>query len=167
MRLEGKTALITGASRNIGKATALAFAREGADLILNTRTQQEELDAVAAKCGALGVRTQTILADVADADQVFAMVEQGLDTFGKIVATSGQRTVEGRVEVEVLQEIPAGRGQEGIPEPELVHLPGAAWRSRMEGGRWQVNTGHRDYSAIADRPALPRKILNCPARRLR
>jgi 3-oxoacyl-[acyl-carrier protein] reductase len=84
MRLQGKTALITGASRNIGKATALAFAREGAGLILNTRSQQDELNAVAAECRALGVRTLALLADVAHADQVFAMVEQGLATFGKI-----------------------------------------------------------------------------------
>ncbi|ETW96239.1 MAG: hypothetical protein ETSY1_27415 [Candidatus Entotheonella factor] len=84
MRLQGKTALITGASRNIGKATALAFAREGADLILNTRTQQDELDAVVAECRALGVRAHGLLADVANADQVFDMVDQGLGTFGKI-----------------------------------------------------------------------------------
>jgi len=44
MRLEGKTALITGASRNIGREVALTFAREGADLILNTRSSQAELD---------------------------------------------------------------------------------------------------------------------------
>ena len=43
MRLEGKTALITGASRNIGREIALTFAREGADLVLNTRTSQAEL----------------------------------------------------------------------------------------------------------------------------
>ncbi|MEC9237092.1 MAG: SDR family NAD(P)-dependent oxidoreductase, partial [Chloroflexota bacterium] len=47
MRLEGKTALITGASRNIGREVALTFAREGADLILNTRASQSELDEVA------------------------------------------------------------------------------------------------------------------------
>src|SRR5882672_4606590 len=45
--LRGKTALITGASRNIGRAIALAFAAEGADLVLNTRANGEELDAVA------------------------------------------------------------------------------------------------------------------------
>ena len=84
MRLSGKTALITGASRNLGKATALAFAREGADLILNTRTNQEELDAVADECRALNVQALPILADVSDADQVFRMVEQGLNHFGKI-----------------------------------------------------------------------------------
>ncbi len=84
MRLQGKTALITGASRNLGKATALAFAREGADLILNTRTNQDELDAVAAECRELGVQALPVLADVSDADQVARMVEQGLQHFGKI-----------------------------------------------------------------------------------
>ncbi|GIT42499.1 MAG: hypothetical protein Ct9H300mP11_04350 [Chloroflexota bacterium] len=43
MRLEGKTALITGASRNIGREIALTFAREGADLILNTRATRPTL----------------------------------------------------------------------------------------------------------------------------
>ena len=84
MRLEGKTALITGASRNIGKAIAVAFAREGANLILNTRTNQEDLHAVTAECQALGARTLAMLGDVADADQVSHVVEQGLQHFGHI-----------------------------------------------------------------------------------
>ena len=46
MRLEGKTALITGASRNIGREIALTFAREGADLVLNTRNSLAELEDV-------------------------------------------------------------------------------------------------------------------------
>ena len=44
MRLENKTALITGASRNIGAEIARTFAREGADLILNTRQSADELE---------------------------------------------------------------------------------------------------------------------------
>lgn len=84
MRLAGKIALITGASRNIGKAIAVAFAREGAHLILNTRSNQEELDAVAAECQTLGARTFAVLGDVADADQVFHLVEQGLQHFSHI-----------------------------------------------------------------------------------
>jgi NAD(P)-dependent dehydrogenase (short-subunit alcohol dehydrogenase family) len=84
MRLQGKTALITGASRNLGKATALAFAREGADVLVNTRTNQDELDAVADACRELGVRVLPILADVSQAEQVFRMVDQGLEHFGKI-----------------------------------------------------------------------------------
>ena len=84
MRLEGKTALITGASRNIGSEVALTFAREGADLILNTRASREELEAVAAQCRELGVNTHTVLADVSDSDQVFSMVEEGIKAMGKI-----------------------------------------------------------------------------------
>jgi 3-oxoacyl-[acyl-carrier protein] reductase len=84
MKLRGKTALITGASRNIGKAIALAFAKEGADLILNTRVNQEELEAVSSECQGLGVQTLPVLADVSDANQVFKMVEQGLERFGRV-----------------------------------------------------------------------------------
>ena len=84
MRLSGRTALITGASRNIGRAIALAYAAEGADLLLNTRVNGEELEAVAAECRKAGVRVMTALADVADAAAVQAMVTRGLDELGAI-----------------------------------------------------------------------------------
>lgn len=84
MRLEGKTALITGASRNIGKEIALTFAREGADLVLNTRSSRPELEAVAAQCRELGVNTHTVLGDVSDAQRVSEMVQEGIDALGKI-----------------------------------------------------------------------------------
>ena len=84
MRLEGKTALITGASRNIGREVALTFAREGADLILNTRASQSELDEVAGKCRELGVKTHTVLADVSDSSSVSKMVAEGIQALSKI-----------------------------------------------------------------------------------
>ena len=84
MRLKGKTALVTGASRNIGRAVALAFAAEGADLVLNTRANHDELEAVAAECRKAGVRVVTALADVADAAAVEAMVKRGLAELGAI-----------------------------------------------------------------------------------
>jgi len=84
MRLSGKTALITGASRNIGRAIALAYAAEGADLLLNTRSNREELEAVAADCRKAGVRVTTALADVGDASAVEAMVTRGLAELGTI-----------------------------------------------------------------------------------
>jgi NAD(P)-dependent dehydrogenase (short-subunit alcohol dehydrogenase family) len=84
MRLQGKTALITGASRNIGRAIALAFAAEGADLVLNTRVNREELDGVAAECRTHGVRVVPVLADVADVAAVDAMVTQGLAELGAV-----------------------------------------------------------------------------------
>jgi len=84
VRLAGKTALITGASRNIGRAIALAFAAEGANLLLNTRANGDELEAVAAECRKAGVRTVTALGDVGDAAAVQAMVERGLAELGAI-----------------------------------------------------------------------------------
>jgi NAD(P)-dependent dehydrogenase (short-subunit alcohol dehydrogenase family) len=84
MRLRGKTALITGASRNIGRAIALAFAAEGADLVLNTRANGDELDAVAAECAKAGVRVVPVLGDIADAAAVHAMVGRGVAALGRI-----------------------------------------------------------------------------------
>jgi len=84
MRLKGRTALITGASRNIGRAIALAFAAEGADVAVNTRVNREELEAVAAECRKTGVRAVPVLADIADAAAVEAMVKQALAELGAI-----------------------------------------------------------------------------------
>jgi NAD(P)-dependent dehydrogenase (short-subunit alcohol dehydrogenase family) len=84
MRLQGKTALITGASRNIGRAIALAFATEGADLVVNTRANREELEAVAAECRKAGVRAIPLLADIAEAAAVESMVKEGLAALGAI-----------------------------------------------------------------------------------
>jgi NAD(P)-dependent dehydrogenase (short-subunit alcohol dehydrogenase family) len=84
MRLRGRTALVTGASRNIGRAIALAFAAEGAELVLNTRVNREELEAVATECRKAGGRAVPVLADVADAAAVEAMVARGLAELGSI-----------------------------------------------------------------------------------
>ena len=84
MRLKGKTALVTGASRNIGRAIALAFAAEGADVVVNTRVNREELEAVAAECRKTGVRAVPVLADIADPAAVEAMVTQALAELGAL-----------------------------------------------------------------------------------
>jgi NAD(P)-dependent dehydrogenase (short-subunit alcohol dehydrogenase family) len=83
-QLRGRVALITGASRNIGRATALAFAAEGADLVLNTRVNRDELEGVATECRKHGGRVVTALADVSDAAAVESMVAQGLASLGAI-----------------------------------------------------------------------------------
>lgn len=84
MRLKGKTALVTGASRNIGRAIALAFAAEGADVVLNTRANRGELESVAAECRKCGVRAVPVLGDVADPSAVEAMVKAGLAEVGAV-----------------------------------------------------------------------------------
>jgi 3-oxoacyl-[acyl-carrier protein] reductase len=84
MRLAGRAALVTGASRNIGRAIALAFAAEGADLVLNTRANGDELEAVAADCRKAGGRVVTALGDIGDAAAAAAAVERGLAELGGI-----------------------------------------------------------------------------------
>jgi len=84
LRLKGRTALVTGASRNIGRAIALAFAAEGADLVLNTQANRDELGAVGEECRARGVRAVCVLGDVGDPAAVSRMVEGGLAVLGAI-----------------------------------------------------------------------------------
>jgi len=82
--LEGKTAIVTGAGRGIGRAIALAFAAEGADLVLNTRVNGDELQAVADECRKAGARVVPELADIGDAAAVESMVRRGLAELGAI-----------------------------------------------------------------------------------
>ena len=81
--LKNKNALITGAGKGIGKAIALALAKEGVNIILVARTQ-EEIDSVAAKVRSLRVKALAITADVADINSVNSAVEQALVEFGTI-----------------------------------------------------------------------------------
>lgn len=81
--LKNKNALITGAGKGIGKAIALALAKEGVNIILVARTQ-EEIDSVAAKIRSLRVKALAITADVADINSVNAAIEKALAEFGTI-----------------------------------------------------------------------------------
>jgi len=83
-KLDGKVALITGSGRNIGRATALKLAREGAHIVVNARANQSEADAVAREVRDLGVKSLAILADVAKKNEVDALVARALDEFGRI-----------------------------------------------------------------------------------
>jgi len=83
-KLEGKVALVTGSGRNIGRATVLKLAGEGAHVIVNARANQAEADAVVKEAEALGVKAMAIVADVASKDQVEAMAAQALSAFGRV-----------------------------------------------------------------------------------
>ena len=84
MRLEGKTAIVTGASRGLGRAIALAFAREGADVLVNYASREDRAGEVVAAIESLGRRAILQRADVSDATQVRVMVQAALERFGRV-----------------------------------------------------------------------------------
>lgn len=84
-QLEGMTALITGASRGLGRALALAFAREGADLVLNSREgSRAALETVGREAEAAGARVLLVTADVGDRADVERLAAAALARFGRI-----------------------------------------------------------------------------------
>ncbi len=84
MKLAGKVALVTGASAGIGRATALALAREGADVALNYLTYPESAEALASEIRALGQRALLFPVDVSDQDAVEAMVARTVTELGRL-----------------------------------------------------------------------------------
>lgn len=82
--LKGKTVLITGASRNIGRLAALAFAREGANLALCTSAKMDRLNEVAKEARALGAKVVARQCDVADSAAVAAFVAAAQAELGTI-----------------------------------------------------------------------------------
>jgi len=79
----GKTALVTGGGRGIGRAIALGFARLGANVVIASR-KPENLDPTAAEIRALGVECLAVPTNIRELDQVEALVQQALGRFGAI-----------------------------------------------------------------------------------
>lgn len=82
--LTGKTALVTGATRGIGRAIALKFAAEGADVAFTYRSQHEAAASLTAEIEAMGVRAKAYASDAADFAQAHQTVEDVKQTFGHI-----------------------------------------------------------------------------------
>lgn len=84
MSLNGKTAIVTGGSRGIGKAVCLELARRGCNIVLSFAGNTAAADQTVAECQALGVQALAVQGNVADADAVKALFDAALKQFGAV-----------------------------------------------------------------------------------
>ncbi|MBR6543960.1 MAG: 3-oxoacyl-[Alistipes sp.] len=82
--LEGKVALVTGADRGIGKAIALRFAQEGADVAFTDLAVNEAVEETIKEIEALGVKVKAYASNAADFEESHAVVKQIVEDFGRI-----------------------------------------------------------------------------------
>lgn len=81
--LDGRTAVVTGASRGLGEAMAVGFAREGASVVLGARTV-DDLERVATRCREAGGTALAVATDVGVESDVAALVDTAIDTYGRL-----------------------------------------------------------------------------------
>ncbi len=102
--LEDKAALITGASRGLGEAIALAYAQRGASLVINARSE-ESLRPVAEAAERAGARVLTVAGDVSDSEDARRLVEEAASQFGGIdILVNNAGILGSRVEIEEYPE---------------------------------------------------------------
>jgi NAD(P)-dependent dehydrogenase (short-subunit alcohol dehydrogenase family) len=109
-RLEGQVAVVTGASRGIGRACAEELAREGAAIVVNYFTNQESADALVGEIVSEGGRAIAVRAGVGHPDDCKALIEKTIETYGQIdilinnAGVNRDRTLK-RLSVEEWQEV--------------------------------------------------------------
>jgi 3-oxoacyl-[acyl-carrier protein] reductase len=100
--LAGKVALVTGGSRNIGRAIALDLAAGGAAVVVNTRRSRDAAEAVAREIETAGGNAVALIADVTDEAAVNAMVEQAVARFGRLDCVVNNAAVRPAQKIEAL-----------------------------------------------------------------
>src|SRR2546425_10989646 len=95
-KLEGKTALVTGGGRGIGRGIVVELAREGADVAINYRCDREAAEAAAAEVRALGRRALVLQADVGEREAVEAMIARAVEALGGLDVAGANSGVAAR-----------------------------------------------------------------------
>jgi 3-oxoacyl-[acyl-carrier protein] reductase len=155
--LQGRTALVTGGSRGIGRAVVLLLARAGADVAIGYRSRAAEAEEVAAEAGGLGRRAVTVGGDLADPTAAARMAAHVEEAFGRLdifVANAGIWPPE---EVPLVRLAPERWGETVAANLDAVyHSTRAALRLMGPGGRIVLvsstagqrgEAGHADYAA--------------------
>lgn len=83
-RLQGQVAIVTGASRGIGRAAALALAAEGATVVVNYASSSQAAEQAVAEIAAMGSQAVALQADVGQADQVEALFNTVMEKYGRV-----------------------------------------------------------------------------------
>jgi 3-oxoacyl-[acyl-carrier protein] reductase len=102
--IEGKTALVTGSGRNIGRAIALDLAGQGANIVVNGHRDRNAVDAVVEEIKAAGGKAIGVMADVSSSDEVAKMVDIAANTYGAVdivVSNVGTRNQQPFLDISV------------------------------------------------------------------
>ena len=153
-QLSGRTAVVTGSGRNIGRAIAVAFAAAGANVVVNGHRDRAAIDAVVAEIRSAGGEAVAVLADVGDHVQVGHLVEEAVRTFGTVdiaVSNVGVRRRQPFAEITVDDWHDVLRTNLDsafyLAHHALPHMVDAGWGRVIHISGYDGWTGHIDQRA--------------------
>lgn len=147
--LEGRTAMVTGSSSGIGRATALLLAEEGADLILHGRAPSKRLDEVAQEIESLGRKTVSVYADFSQFDSFDQLVDQAWGGQNRIdiwINNAGADVLTGSWSDRALDEKLKHLWQ--VDVAAVLHLSRAAGRRMVEAFQCDEKLGAGHFSIL-------------------
>ena len=135
-KLDNKVAIVTGGSRGMGAASALALADEGADVAISYSSSEDQAKAVVAELEAKGVRAAAFRADQSDATQAVNLIHSVAHQFGRldILVNNAGVTAAAPLDGEFTDDVALGR-QLAINYTSVVAAIRAAFPLMLKGGR--------------------------------